>query len=109
MTSSSASSIESASWVDSSAAMISESDVERNETPRPRSSACSSTALIRLPLCASAISRRSARQTGCEFSHEEAPVVEYRTWPTAMSPCRARSRCSSNTWLTSPWSRMAMM
>ena len=26
-----------------------------------------------------------------------------------MSPCRARSRCSSNTWLTSPWSRMAMM
>ena len=50
--------------------MISESDVERNATPRSRSSACSSTALIRLPLWASATSRRSARQTGCEFSHE---------------------------------------
>ena len=76
MTSSSASSIESASCVDTSAAMISESEVERNDTPRERSSECSSTALIRLPLCASAISRRSARQTGCEFSHDEAPVVE---------------------------------
>ena len=26
-----------------------------------------------------------------------------------MSPCSARSFCSSNTWLTSPWSRMVMM
>ena len=56
--------------------MISESDVERNVTPRARSSACSSTALTRLPLCASATSRRSARQTGWVFSHEFAPVVE---------------------------------
>jgi hypothetical protein len=76
ITSASASSIVSASCVESSAAMISESEVERNAMPRERSSPCSSTALIRLPLCASATSRRSARQTGCEFSHEEAPVVE---------------------------------
>ena len=75
-TSSTASSIVSASCVESSAAMISESDVERNETPRSLSSVCSSTALTRLPLWPSATSRRSARQTGCEFSHELAPVVE---------------------------------
>jgi hypothetical protein len=71
-----ASSIVTARWVDSKAAMISESDVDRNATPASRRSPCRSTALIRLPLCASASSRRSARQTGWEFSHEEAPVVE---------------------------------
>ena len=75
MTSTSASSIVSASWVESSAAMISLSEVERNETPFSRSSACSSTALTRLPLWASATSRLCARQTGCEFSQEFAPVV----------------------------------
>ena len=42
--------------------------------------------MTRLPLWASATSRRSARQTGCVFSHEFAPVVEYRTCPTARSP-----------------------
>ena len=56
--------------------MISESEVERNVTPVSRSSECSSTALTRFPLCASATSRRSARQTGWVFSHEFAPVVE---------------------------------
>ena len=56
--------------------MISESEVERNVTPAARSSPCSSTALTRLPLWASATSRRSARQTGWVFSHEFAPVVE---------------------------------
>ena len=61
ITSSTASSIVSASWVDSSAAMISESDVERNWTPRSDSSECSSTALIRLPLCARATWRWSER------------------------------------------------
>ena len=76
MTSATASSIRSAGCVESSAAMISESEVERNVTPAARSSACSSTALTRLPLWASATSRRSARQTGCVFSHEFAPVVE---------------------------------
>ncbi len=76
MTSASASSIRGASCVESSAAMISESDVDRNVTPASRSSPCSSTALVRLPLWASATSRRSARHTGCEFSHELAPVVE---------------------------------
>ena len=59
-----------------SAAMISESDVERNDTPCSRSSVCSSTALTRLPLWASAISRRSDRWTGCAFSHALEPVVE---------------------------------
>ena len=53
-TSATASSIRSAGCVASSAAMISESEVERNGTSRPRSSECSSTALIRLPLWASA-------------------------------------------------------
>ena len=76
MTSATASSIVSASWVESSAASTSESDVERKPTPAARSSVCSSTALIRLPLWPSATSRLSARQTGCEFSHELAPVVE---------------------------------
>ena len=73
--STSASSIVSASCVDRSAAMISESEVERKATPLLRSSSCSSTALTRLPLWPSATSRRSARHTGCEFSHELAPVV----------------------------------
>ena len=45
-TSAIASSIRSAGCEASSAAMISESDVERNDTPCSRSSACSSTALI---------------------------------------------------------------
>ena len=76
MTSATASSTRSAGCVETSAAMISESDVERNVTPAARSSACSSTALTRLPLWASAISRLSARQTGWVFSHELAPVVE---------------------------------
>ncbi len=62
--------------MESSAAMISESDVERNVTPAARSSAWSSTALTRLPLWASATSRLSARHTGWVFSHEFAPVVE---------------------------------
>ena len=56
--------------------MISESEVERNGTSRPRSSACSSTALIRLPLWASASVRRSSRTIGWAFSHSEEPVVE---------------------------------
>jgi hypothetical protein len=61
ITSTSASSIVSAGWVESSAAMISESEVERNFTPRSESSECSSTALIRLPLWASATWWWSAR------------------------------------------------
>ena len=60
-TSATASSIVSASCVESIAAMISESDVELKPTSRSRSSACSSTALIRLPLCASATLWRSER------------------------------------------------
>ena len=65
-----------ASCVESSAAMISESDVPRNWTPRAESSSWSSTALIRLPLCASATWRPSERQTGWAFSHADEPVVE---------------------------------
>ena len=81
ITSAIASSSFSAGCVASSAAMISESDVELNCTPCSRSSACSSTALIRLPLWASASSRRlpplpALRCTGCEFSHSLEPVVE---------------------------------
>ena len=56
--------------------MISESDVPRNWTPLSLSSPWSSTALIRLPLWASATWRRSERQTGCAFSQAEDPVVE---------------------------------
>ena len=75
-TSAIASSIRSAGWVASSAAMISESDVELNGMSRSRSSACRSTALIRLPLCASASVRRSSRTIGCVFSQADLPVVE---------------------------------
>ena len=75
-TSATASSIRSAGWVASSAAMISESEVDLNGTSRPRNSAWSSTALIRLPLWASASVRLSSRTIGCVFSHSEAPVVE---------------------------------
>ena len=56
--------------------MISESEVERNETPASRRPACSSTALMRLPLWASASSRRSERWTGWAFSQALEPVVE---------------------------------
>jgi hypothetical protein len=54
MTSTRASSTVGASCVEMSAAMISESDVERNVTPFSRSSWCSSTTLTRLPLWPSA-------------------------------------------------------
>jgi hypothetical protein len=81
MTATAASSTRSAGCDAISAAMISESDVEAKLTPTERSSAWSSTALIRLPLCASASSRRlppapAARWTGCEFSQAFEPVVE---------------------------------
>ena len=59
-TSAIASSTRSAGCVESSAAMISESEVELKLTPCSRSSACSSTALMRLPLWASASSRLAA-------------------------------------------------
>ncbi len=80
-TSAIASSTRSAGWVAIIAAMISESEVELNVTPASTSSACSSSALMRLPLWASATSRRdplvpSERCTGCEFSHAFEPVVE---------------------------------
>jgi hypothetical protein len=75
-TSASASSMLSDSCVDSIAAMISESEVPRKRTPSSLSSACSSTALIRLPLWPSATWRRSERHTGCAFSQADDPVVE---------------------------------
>ena len=80
-TSAIASSTCSAGCVAISAAMISESEVELKVTPRRSSSSCSSSALIRLPLCARATSRReplvpSERCTGWEFSHAFEPVVE---------------------------------
>ena len=76
ITSASASSMLAASCVESSAAMISESDVPRKLTPLSESSPCSSTALMRLPLWASATWRRSERQTGWAFSQADDPVVE---------------------------------
>ena len=76
MTSAIASSTRSAGCEATIAAMISESDVERNDTPCALSSPCSCTALTRLPLWASAISRRSERWTGWAFSHALEPVVE---------------------------------
>ena len=63
-------------WEESSAAMISESEVPRKEIPFSFSSFQSSTALVRLPLWARASSRPSSRQTGCAFSQEPPPVVE---------------------------------
>ena len=56
--------------------MISESEVPRKAMPLSFSSPQSSTALVRLPLWARAISRPSSRQTGCAFSQEPPPVVE---------------------------------
>ena len=56
--------------------MISESEVPRKEMPLAFSSFQCSTALVRLPLWASASSRPSSRQTGCAFSQEPPPVVE---------------------------------
>ncbi len=56
--------------------MISESELPRKAMPRSFSSFHSSTALVRLPLWASASSRPSSRQTGCAFSQEPPPVVE---------------------------------
>jgi hypothetical protein len=76
MTSAIASATLPASWVEISAAMISESDVELKRMPRSRSSEWSSTALIRLPLCASATLWRSERWIGCALSHADEPVVE---------------------------------
>ena len=79
-TAATASSSFSAGCVEISAAMISESDVEVNCTPLARSSAWSSTALMRLPLWASASSTfplvPALRCTGWEFSHSLEPVVE---------------------------------
>ena len=65
-----------ASLVERSAAMISESEVPRKERPSARSSLWRATALVRLPLWASATSRPSSRQTGWLFSQEPPPVVE---------------------------------
>ena len=43
--------------------------------------------LIRLPLWPRArLAVGVARKVGCAFSHTEAPLVEYRQWPTAMCP-----------------------
>ncbi len=56
--------------------MISESEVPRKSIPRSFRAAQSSTALVRLPLWASATSRPSSRQTGWAFSQEPPPVVE---------------------------------
>jgi hypothetical protein len=80
-TSATASSTVSAGFDAIAAAISSESLVLVNVTPAARRPAWSSTALMRLPLWASASSRvfppaPAERWTGWEFSHALEPVVE---------------------------------
>ena len=49
------------------------------------------------------------RNVGCALAHTEAPVVEYRQWPTAMWPRSAVSAGSSKTWATRPISLCTMI
>jgi hypothetical protein len=57
--------------------MFSESMLEAKIAPWSSSSARSSTALVRLPLCARAMwPRRTRARIGCAFSIAEAPAVE---------------------------------
>ena len=60
--------------------------------------AASSWVLTRLPLCPSASEcAPSVLNTGWALSHVVEPVVEYRVWPIAMSPCSVVSVASLNT------------
>ena len=65
--------------------------------------AASSWVLTRLPLCPSAsVWAPSVLNTGWALSHVVEPVVEYRVWPIARSPCSVVSVASLKTWLTRP-------
>ena len=44
----------------------------------------------------------SVLNTGWALSHVVEPVVEYRVWPIARSPCSVVSVASLNTWLDEP-------
>ena len=80
------------------------SDVAR-PAARLAAMAASSRVLIRLPLWPSArLADAVERNVGCAFSQTEAPVVEYRQWPTAMCPRSVVSTDSSKTWATRPMS-----
>ena len=57
--------------------MISESDVERNETPGSRSSRVQLDGVDQVAVVGERdLAPVGSRQTGCEFSHAFAPVVE---------------------------------
>ena len=89
-----------------SAVIRSESLVATKAPATPASAAleASSAVFTRLPLWHSArpVPASVVRNVGWAFSHVEAPVVEYRVWPTARYPRRLPRVASSKTWLTSP-------
>ena len=93
-----------------SAVSTSVSEVARCPIPprvpsAPLAMAASSRVLIRFPLWPSArLATGVDRNVGCAFSHTDAPLVEYRQWPTAMYPRSVDSAASSNTWATRPMS-----
>jgi hypothetical protein len=73
-------------------------------TPASAAWTASSAVLTRLPLWHSArpVPASVVRKVGWAFSQVEAPVVEYRVWPTARWPRRLPRVGSSKTWLTRP-------
>ena len=82
--------------------------------PRPPSGSlsrpASSRVLIRFPLWPSArLTVPVERKVGWALAQTEAPVVEYRQWPTAMWPRSAVRAGSSKTWATRPISLCTTM
>ena len=82
--------------------------------PRPPGEApsrpASSRVLIRFPLWPSArLTVPVERNVGWALAQTEAPVVEYRQWPTAMWPRSAVRAGSSKTWATRPISLCTTM
>src|SRR3954465_4230073 len=73
-------------------------------TPASAALLASSAVFTRLPLWHSArpVPASVVRKVGWAFSHVEAPVVEYRVWPTARGPRRLPRGGSAKTWLTRP-------
>ena len=66
--------------------------------------------LIRFPLWPSArLTVPVERNVGWALAQTEAPVVEYRQWPTAIWPRNAVRAGSSKTWATRPISLCTTM
>jgi hypothetical protein len=77
----------------------------RHWSAAPSTIAASSSVLMRLPLWPSArLPDAVERKVGWAFSQTEAPLVEYRQWPTAMWPRNVDRTDSSKTWATRPMS-----